>query len=252
MATAQMPQEYEQEMANNPPRGLLTRDKVENFDVEGVYVNHECASQALNKLPWIFCVIGPSGAGKDTIVKPALDSGIVHKAKTATTRERRTNEAEDAYIWIRANIKEGESLENFISRVEAEEGIKLIEYDEHNGHIYGLPESSLIEAANKGPVLVVTESIGVQTLREKLGDKYNIVSIFILPENYEQVWERNQGRGNETERFKEAIEYIKEAPKIANYFILNKEYRDPRVGIENSQESLSGLVAGLTQGKFSK
>lgn len=251
MATTQIPQipdDLLDDMKANPPKGLVSLERARQLELGGIYENLENKFVKKEGLPWLFCVIGPSGAGKDTIVRAAIEKGVLFEANTSTTRGRRPDEAEDAYIWIKAEKGEEERLEDFVSRVKSEEGIELIEYDEHHGHIYGLPRKSLDEAAAKGPVLVRTDNAGAKTFKETLGESYNVVSVFILPEDFEQIWERIQGRGNEHIRFKESIEYVQTASEVTNFYLLNKEYRDPKIGIENSQEAFLGLIAELVKG----
>lgn len=75
-------------------------------------------------------------------------------------------------------------------------------------------------------------------------DKVNMITIFIVPDSYEQVWKRIQGRGNEEERMETSIGYAVEAPNFTNYYLHNTEYP----GQYRRDYSKNGLV--LAQNSF--
>lgn len=204
--------------------------------------------------PWIICVIGPSGAGKDSIIGPAMKEGLLHMAVTATTRDRREGESEEAQVWMRKRREDEKTVEEYHAHLIEE--YDLIEYDPHHENLYGLPRKSLEEASAKGTVLLRSDVAAVKTYHEKLSDKYNIATIFVVPESYEQIWERMNatGRTNLEVRFNDSVDYVKDAPDVTNYYLYNQVYvktadGDYLPGLDVSRESFSQLVDRLTNFK---
>jgi len=187
--------------------------------IHGVYKVLEHPPIDITK-PIVFIIIGPSGAGKDTLADHLVLKGLVNKLTTATSRKRRIEqgEPEDAYIWMREKKREDESDEEYYANLIIE--YNLIEHDGHHGSVYGLPYSSL-ENRTKKPSLIRTENKGLKTIMEKLQADYNIISVFIVPDNYEILLSRIQGRGNLELRMAKSVEEVKEARELVNYVILN-------------------------------
>lgn len=185
-------------------------------------------------LPSIACIIGPGGAGKDTLIKPLVQKGAVRFLVTATSRKRREGEPEGAYIWMRGKL-ESEGQRSYIENLIKE--YDLIEYDEHNGNLYGIPKESLARVSKEDIPLIRVDATGAKTLGKLLEGVANLLVIFIVPDNLEQIWQRIQGRGQEMERFLKSIEYIKEAPSVAHFYLHNREGRK-----EVSQQVLEALL----------
>lgn len=176
--------------------------------------------------PTLICLTGPSGSGKDTLMLPLVDLGILQHVQTATTRKRRykfasgvdikiyesnleyaasveafnklldeysaqnlfeETEPYNAYTWMRYQ-KPDESLEQYKDSLIAE--YNLVECNSHYNNIYGLPLASLERASIHGGLPLVRNDInGVKHLRETLHEKFNILAIGIIPDSWEQVIE---------------------------------------------------------------
>jgi len=136
-------------------------------------------------------LIGPSGVGKSVILRSLKDR---HKElvfpRSATTRERRP--------------KEGDQLYHFISEQEFDQKIKeqaFLEYATvHQGARYGTLLSEIIPHIQSGKIVVREvdvqgfQSIRVHPLFQKEGGEYQLQTIFILPENAEQLLAHIQKR----------------------------------------------------------
>ncbi len=185
-------------------------------------------------LPWIVFVFGPTSVGKNTLADPLRLKGILNKIITATSRKRRPNEAENAYVWMR-EPKRNETKDQYTENLVKE--YNLIEHNFHNNALYGIPLKNLENELTRGPVLLIVEVNGVKTISNLMQGRANLLKIFIMPESMDQIKRRVQGRGQEEERLSRAKEEIDEAPNIADFYITNKEGQ-----IFKAREALENLV----------
>ena len=164
----------------------------------------------------VFIVSGPSGSGKDTVLKELFKKRPEIKFSISSiTRGMRVGEVE------------GEKY-NFISREKFEEMIKnddLLEYNEYVGNYYGTPKSPVVNAVENGDDMIIEVDVnGAAKIREKLPDA---VSIFIMPPSFEELERRLSGRGTETEdvikeRLGSALGEIKRATEY-DYVVVNDD-----------------------------
>jgi guanylate kinase len=117
----------------------------------------------------VFCLVGPSGSGKDTLKNALKLPHIV----SYRTREQREGEEEgiDGYFI---------SKKEFFSM--KEQGFWIAE-TEYAGNFYGITQGELLEL-EQSPLLYVVDWNGVETLRETFEkmegySQLQIVSIFI-------------------------------------------------------------------------
>lgn len=191
----------------------------------------------------VIIISGTSGAGKDTVIDETEKDGIPWAfATTGTSRGRRVEkgEPEDKYIWFRPQ-REDETWEQYKENMIIE--YRLIEADEHYGNFYGLPLSSLqvvLDLQNAIP-MIRTDVNGALTISQKLAGICNIVTITILPDSIEQVYEEVRNRalaeGQDPDiRIKEDLEKLELFTQVTNFYLLNS--RKSRV-VEGYE--LSGL-----------
>lgn len=164
----------------------------------------------------LFIVSGPSGSGKDTVLKKIFENHPEIKLSVSSiTRAMRTGE------------KEGEKY-HFISRAEFEELIKNDELLEHNvylGNYYGTPKAPVEKMLNEGSDVILEVDVnGAAQVRQKVRDA---VSIFIMPPSFEELRRRLSSRGTESkevveERLSKALGEIKRAAEY-DYIVVNDE-----------------------------
>lgn len=130
---------------------------------------------------------GPSGSGKDTVLKQLLsfDNNIV-KSVSATTRPLRKGEINGKdYFFI--------SKKEFCDAISEK---KLLEYTNYCGNYYGTLKNIVENYQNKGKdVILKIEIDGAKQIKEKFPDS---LRIFILPPSIEDLKKRLITRGTET------------------------------------------------------
>ena len=164
----------------------------------------------------VFVVSGPSGSGKDTVLKGlfAENPDIVFSISSITRA-------------MRPGEKEGEKY-NFISREHFEEMIKndlLLEHNVFVGNYYGTPRIPVEKAVSEGRDIIIEVDVnGAEQIRRKLPDA---VTVFIMPPSFEELKRRLVGRGTESEeliekRLRSALDEIKRAEEY-DYIIVNDD-----------------------------
>ena len=162
----------------------------------------------------VFILSGPSGSGKDTILKEILERRPdLFFSISSITREKRKGETD------------GEKY-HFISREEFEEGLEnnaFLEYNKYLDNYYGTPKAPVETHIAAGTdVLIEVDVNGARSIREKIPDA---VSIFVMPPSFEVLKQRLSGRGTETEaqiekRLNAALEEIRRAEEY-DYIVVN-------------------------------
>ncbi len=134
----------------------------------------------------LIIVSGPSGSGKDTVLKEVFKKMPELKFSISSiTRAMREGEVQ------------GEKY-NFVSREYFEEMIKndkLLEYNVYCNNYYGTPIEPVINAINSGFDIVLEVDVnGASNVRKKCPQNY---SIFIMPPSFEVLKQRLVNRGTE-------------------------------------------------------
>lgn len=131
---------------------------------------------------------GPSGAGKDTILRYLLEQDSSSKLSvSATTRNPREGEVPGVdYFFV--------SKEEFLEMIS---GDKLLEFAEYCGNFYGTPKEPIEKWLSEGKdVILEIEVQGGAQIKQKCPD---CVSIFILPPSIGVLEKRLRSRGTENE-----------------------------------------------------
>jgi len=134
-------------------------------------------------------ISAPSGAGKTTIVKHLLDSGLnLSFSVSATTRALRGNEKDGVdYFFLTVN--------EFRKRIDNGE---FVEWEEvYKDLFYGTLKSELVRIWSLGKhVLFDVDVVGGITLKNKF--KSDSIAIFIMPPSVEELENRLVKRGTDS------------------------------------------------------
>lgn len=137
--------------------------------------------------PLLVVISGPSGVGKDAVLKAMQQRGLVlHYVVTMTSRAPRNGEVEGVdYFFV--------SREGFEALIEQDE---FIEYANVYNDYKGIPKSQIRQAlASQRDVILRVDVQGAKTLRSLCPDA---VLIFLIPSNEKEWLERLRSRKSET------------------------------------------------------
>lgn len=187
----------------------------------GIYEN-----KALNidkKKSTLVMIVGPTGSGKSTFLESLVNNSF-QKVVTATTRSKRNDEDDNAYIWIKEKQYPGETVEEYVKRIKSK--YDLIEYNVFANNIYGTPKKSIDAALKKGKAVIAIENNGAREIKKQYESKVNILIFFILPDNFEQIKNRiRESRNDIEDRIQIAKKEIVDSQEITNYYIHNTEFQ---------------------------
>jgi guanylate kinase len=138
-------------------------------------------------MPSLFVLSGPSGAGKDAVLRKLKDSGFaLHYATTLTTRPQRSGETSgvDYYFTSEANF-----------RYMIDQG-ELLEWAKVYGYWYGVPKQPIKQALEKGEDVIVKVDVqGAATIKKLMP---GAVLVFLTPSSIEEQKERLKQRSTES------------------------------------------------------
>ena len=168
---------------------------------------------------------GPSGSGKDTVLKALKEvDSDVKVSVSMTTRNPRQGDVDGVdYYFVTREYFEKKIAEN-----------KMLEYAEYAGNYYGTPADPVDEMLRQGKAVFL--EIEVQGA-EKIRSRYDsVISIFLMPPSMRVLEDRLRGRGTEDEetiqhRLFIAREEIRRAPEY-DYVVVNDTIENAVEGIE--------------------
>jgi guanylate kinase len=155
-------------------------------------------------------ISAPSGAGKTTIVKHLLDSGLnLAFSVSATTRPRRVNETdgEDYFFLTLPEFKKKISNNDFVEWEEV-----------YNGQLYGTLKSELERIRAKGCFVIFdVDAKGGINLKKKFGT--DSIALFIMPPSLEELENRLVKRATDSaEKIRIRVDKARDEIKLANQF----------------------------------
>ena len=139
------------------------------------------------KEPLLIVISGPSGVGKDSVVKRMRELGLpFHFVVTATSRPQRPHETEGVdYIFV--------SKDEFGRMIEADE---LLEHADVYGQQKGIPKEQVREALNSSLDVVMRLDVqGARTIRDLSDDA---LLIFLVTQNEDELVRRLKERRTES------------------------------------------------------
>lgn len=161
-------------------------------------------------------ISGPSGSGKGTICKRLIeDIENLKVSISATTRKPRVGEIDGQnYFFI--------DEENFLNKIKNEE---FLEYASVYGNYYGTPKKAVLKELENGNDIIL--EIDIQGALKVKENYPKGVFIFILPPSLEELKNRIEGRGTDSEevirrRLKCAYDELNYAFQY-DYVVLNDE-----------------------------
>lgn len=154
----------------------------------------------MNKERHLIVVSGPSGVGKDTVVRKLREKHPeIAISISITSREKRAGEQEGVdYFYL---------TEDEFKQWIAED--KVVEYTNYCGKYYGTPRFQIEDRINNGiSVVLVIEVDGAANIKRQYPDS---TTIFVCPPSMEVLENRLRGRGTDNE---EAIQKRLERAKV--------------------------------------
>ena len=184
----------------------------------------------------LYIVSGPSGSGKDTILKEVFSKcPELFFSISSISRPMRPGEVEgEKYHFI--------SKDEFLKLIEDD---MLLEYNQFCGNYYGSPKKPIMDAISSGKDAVLEVDVnGAAQVRRAMPEA---ISIFIMPPSYAELHRRLSGRGTESEeviaaRMKTALEEIGRAAEY-DFIVVNdvlSDAVDDLISIIRSQKLLLG------------
>lgn len=178
----------------------------------------------------LIIVSGPSGSGKDTVLKELFK--LMPEVKFSISSVSR-------------NMRDGEvngEKYNFISKEEFETLIsedRLLEYNVYCGNYYGTPKDPVDETIkNGGEIILEIDVNGAENVRKKCEDNF---SVFIMPPSFEVLKNRLINRGTETmEVIEKRLEEAKtemDRVKEYDYIVVNDDLKTAVLTLKNIIEA---------------
>lgn len=137
---------------------------------------------------YLVVISGPSGCGKDTVVKRLLEiRPDTECSVSCTTRPRREHEVEGVdYYYI--------SKSEFKTRIREH---RMLEYAEYSGNLYGTPiDETEYRIKHKKTVILVIEVNGGMTVKKLYPHS---LLVFITPPSFNELEKRLRCRCTETD-----------------------------------------------------
>ena len=175
----------------------------------------------------IVVLSGPGGAGKGTVARALVEGGDLALSRSWTTRARRVDDAEDAYVFVaRADFEAHRAASGFL------------EWNEFLGELYGTP----VPDGDRDLLLEIDVAGG----RQVLARRPDALCLFLDAPDDEELRRRLLGRGDPPERadqrVAEAARERAEAARLGYRTVVNDDFEDTVAAVRGLVEAArSGL-----------
>ena len=194
-------------------------------------------------LPNVNILISASCTGQDSVINAMSEIGREPiNIRTATTRKRRVEESEDAYVWM-------DRIEGVVGTNEVDlliEKYGLVECQQYCNNLYGTPLESLREAAKNQddkPIVLKNDQHGAAQIASRIKEEMNSIIVAMFPENYKQLVERvKSGRNDPISRLAEAAVFIIEYEDVSHYALVNREHSNSKLGAQITAHELLTII----------
>lgn len=142
----------------------------------------------MNNQRYLLVVSGPSGSGKDTVIRRLMEKHPeIEISVSATTRKMRPGEQEGVdYYYVSVPQFEKMIAEN-----------RVLEYTKYCENYYGTPRDEVeSRLERKVTIVLVIEVEGGRNIKKLYPD---CTSVFITPPSFEELEHRLRSRGTESE-----------------------------------------------------
>lgn len=190
----------------------------------------------------ILFLVGPTGAGKDTVKTALLKTGQYHHVISHTTRAPRLNHGELERDGVNYHFIDQSTALDMVNDHEFIEA-KLV----HGTHIYGTSLNEIRLAHNEHKIAVT--DIEVQGVREYKAIDPNVTAVFLLPPDF-NTWQTRLAKryGQETNhsseykvRLQTALTELEEVLTTDYYQVIVNDHLDHTVQV------ITDIMAGRPQ-----
>ena len=144
----------------------------------------------------ILAISGPAAVGKTTICDRLIAdfAGSIHRLITATTRKPRVNERDGVDYYFLDEVEFNKKLAHD----------SFLEHEIIHGNKYGILKQTLLDSKNDGQDILLNIDVnGASSLKrfchENRSLRDRVKTIFIKPKSLEDLRQRIQARGSESE-----------------------------------------------------
>jgi guanylate kinase len=183
----------------------------------------------------LIVVSGPSGVGKDTLIKRLLevDPRLVYSVSGTTRKPRPGEKPDQNYTFL--------SRREFLELVERG---AFLEHTTYNGQLYGTFQDRVEKARNEGQDVVLKIDVqGAEQVRRLVPDA---ITIFVVAPSQEELAHRQEGRGSESP------EDLQSRRKIAENEMTYASRYDHVVtndDVERAVSEIAEIVRGAREGQ---
>lgn len=201
-----------------------------NPEPEAQMTDETLSFDLIHPQPLMVVISGPSGVGKDAVVRSLQKRGLqLHFVVTMTSRKPRSGEVDGVDYF-------------FVSKEQFEERIRMNGFIEH-ALVYeeykGIPKDQIQSAFASGRDVILRVDVqGARTLRALFPDA---VLIFLIPTNVQEWYERLRNRKTETPeslalRLETAKEELERLPEF-DYVVVNAQDR-----LEETVDTIHSII----------